>query len=64
MPNLYERTVIDLNQGSCVVCLPKAWLRYHNIKPGDKVEVVTDVIPGTIQIRPKPKNIKQSMLGG
>ena len=50
MPCLTERTVIDLGQGSYVVCLPKAWLRYYGLKPGDKVEVVSN---GVITIRPK-----------
>lgn len=52
MPGLSERTVIDLGQGSYVVCLPKAWLRYYGLKPGDKVEVISN---GEITIRPKRK---------
>jgi bifunctional DNA-binding transcriptional regulator/antitoxin component of YhaV-PrlF toxin-antitoxin module len=50
MPGLSERTVIDLGQGSCVVCLPKAWLRYYGIRPGDTVEVISN---GVVTIRPK-----------
>ena len=53
MPSLSERTVIDLGQGSYVVCLPKAWCRYYGLKPGDKVEVISD---DEITIRPKPKD--------
>jgi AbrB family looped-hinge helix DNA binding protein len=52
MPCLSERTVIDLGQGSWVVCLPKAWFRYYGLKPGDKVEVISN---DEITIRPKPK---------
>jgi bifunctional DNA-binding transcriptional regulator/antitoxin component of YhaV-PrlF toxin-antitoxin module len=52
MPGLSERTVIDLGQGSYVVCLPKAWLRYYGLGPGDKVEVISN---GEITIRPKRK---------
>lgn len=42
MPTLVERSVINLGQGSCVITLPKPWLRYFGIEPGDKLEVVTD----------------------
>jgi bifunctional DNA-binding transcriptional regulator/antitoxin component of YhaV-PrlF toxin-antitoxin module len=52
MPSLSERTVLDLGQGSYVVCLPKAWFRYYGLKPGDKVEVISN---GEITIRPKQK---------
>ncbi len=52
MPGLNERTVIDLGQGSYVICLPRAWLRYYGLKPGDKVEVISN---GEIVIRPKRK---------
>jgi len=52
MPTKQERTLIDLKQGSYVVCLPKPWLRYHNIKPGDKLELITN---GKLTIRPKRK---------
>jgi bifunctional DNA-binding transcriptional regulator/antitoxin component of YhaV-PrlF toxin-antitoxin module len=50
MPNLVERSVINLGQGSCVICLPKPWLRFYGIKPGDKLEVISN---GKLIIRPK-----------
>ncbi|MBI4187926.1 MAG: AbrB/MazE/SpoVT family DNA-binding domain-containing protein [Chloroflexi bacterium] len=53
MPTLFERSVINLGQGSCVITLPKAWLRYYGINPGDKLEVI---INGELVIRlPKAK---------
>lgn len=58
MPGLNERTVIDLGQGSYVVCLPKAWLRYYGLKPGDKVEVISN---GEVTIRPKRRKEKESI---
>jgi len=42
MPTLDERSVINLGQGSYVITLPKAWLRYFGIKLGDKLEVITN----------------------
>ncbi len=52
MPTLLERTVIDMGQGSYIMTLPKAWLRYFGIKPGDKLEVITN---GELVIRPEAK---------
>lgn len=49
MPTLDKRSVIDLGQGSYVITLPKAWLRYFGIKPGDKLEVIAN---GELVIRP------------
>ena len=49
MPTLVERTVINLGQGSYVITLPKAWLRYFGIKPGDKLEVIGN---GELRILP------------
>lgn len=49
MPTLSVRTVIDLGQGSYIICLPRAWLRYYGLKPGDKLEVIAD---GELTIRP------------
>jgi len=52
MPNLVERSVISLGQGSCVICLPKSWLRFYGIKPGDKLEVISN---GELIIRRKKR---------
>lgn len=49
MPSSYVRKIIDLNQGSCVVCLPKAWMRYLGLNPGDQLEVISN---GDLTIRP------------
>jgi AbrB family looped-hinge helix DNA binding protein len=58
MPTLTERSVIDMGQGSYIITLPKAWVRYWNIKPGDKLEVIAS---GKLTIRPKRmKKIKSS----
>jgi len=53
MPNSFERSVINLGQGSYVICLPKSWTRYHGIKPGDKLEIISN---GKLTISPKRKS--------
>lgn len=55
MPTLTERSVIDMGQGSYIVTLPKYWIRYYGIKPGDKLEVITN---GDLTIR-LPLNRKE-----
>lgn len=50
MPSLVERSVIDMGQGSYIITLPKPWVRYLRIKPGDKLLVI---INGELVIRPK-----------
>jgi bifunctional DNA-binding transcriptional regulator/antitoxin component of YhaV-PrlF toxin-antitoxin module len=40
MPYTMIRSVIDMGQGSYIMTLPKAWIRYRKIKPGDKLEVI------------------------
>lgn len=58
MPTLVERSVINMRQGSYVITLPKAWVRYFGIKPGDKLEVITN---GDLVVRPKRKRRRQSI---
>ena len=52
MPNLVERSVIDMGQGSYIITLPKPWVRYFGIKPGEKLEVISN---GELIIRRKKK---------
>lgn len=56
MPTKQERTLIDMNQGSYVVCLPKPWLKYYGIKPGDKLVLIAN---GELTIRPKNKRTRK-----
>lgn len=49
MPTETVRSIIDLGQGSVVITLPKAWVRYHRLRPGDKVLVVTN---GKLVVKP------------
>jgi bifunctional DNA-binding transcriptional regulator/antitoxin component of YhaV-PrlF toxin-antitoxin module len=49
MPTLNERSVINLGQGSYVITLPKDWIRYFDIKPGDRLEIISN---GELRILP------------
>ena len=42
MPIKVERTLFKIGEGGFAVTLPKAWVRYYNLKPGDKVEIVAN----------------------
>jgi len=59
MPNLVERSVIDMGQGSYIITLPKPWVRYFGIKPGEKLEVISN---GELIIRRKKnKHLEESI---
>ena len=42
MPTLVERTLFKIGDGGFAVTLPKAWIRYYGLKPGDRVEVIAN----------------------
>ncbi len=42
MPIKVERTLFKIGEGGFAVTLPKAWINYYQLKPGDKVEVIAD----------------------
>ena len=53
MPIKVERVLFRVGEGSLAVTLPKAWVRYNRLKPGDTVEViVNDGV--TVHIKKKP----------
>lgn len=54
MPILVERTLFKIGEGGFAITLPKAWVRYNRLKPGDKVEVVADG-ELIVRIKEKPK---------
>jgi len=43
MPIMVERKLFPIGEGGFAVTLLKAWINYHRLKPGDKVEIVADV---------------------
>ena len=42
MPILVERILFRVGEGSLAVTLPKAWVTYNHLKPGDKVEIIVN----------------------
>jgi len=53
MPIQVERILFRVGEGSLAVTLPKAWVIYNRLKPGDIVEViVNDGV--TVHIKKKP----------
>ena len=53
MPIKVERILFRVGEGSLAVTLPKAWVTYNRLKPGDIVEViVNDGV--TVHIKKKP----------
>ena len=42
MPILVERKLLRIGEGSLAVTLPKAWVIYNRLKPGDTVEVIVN----------------------
>ncbi len=59
MPIKVERILFRIGEGSLAVTLPKAWVRYNRLKPGDRVEVIVndDV---TVHIKKKPETEKEA----
>ena len=58
MPILVERKLFPIGEGGFAITLPKAWINYHHLKPGDKVEIVADVdLIIRVKARPEKKLI-------
>lgn len=56
MPTLDVRTIISLGHGSCIITLPKSWLRYYGLVPGDKLEVIAN---GELRVRPQSHGLNR-----
>lgn len=42
MPIKVERILFRIGEGSLAVTLPKAWVVYNQLKPGDVVELIVN----------------------
>jgi len=57
MPILVERIVFRVGEGSLAVTLPKPWVTYNHLKPGDTVEVIVDEgVLIRVKTKPEPDN--------
>jgi len=59
MPIKVERTLFKIGEGGFAVTLPKAWVNYYNLEPGDKVEIIADS-DLTIRVKAKEHEEKAS----
>ncbi len=55
MPIKVERTLFKIGEGGFAVTLPKAWIRFYDLKPGNKVEIIAG---RNLTIRVKAKRVK------
>jgi AbrB family looped-hinge helix DNA binding protein len=60
MPILVERKLFKIGEGGFAITIPKAWINYHRLKPGDKVEIIAD---NEIIIRVKTKEDEYTKQG-
>ena len=51
MPTLARRKLIKFGEAGLVLTVPRAWARYYNLKPGDKVEIEAN---GELTVRIPP----------
>jgi antitoxin component of MazEF toxin-antitoxin module len=61
MPIKVERTLFKIGEGGFAVTLPKAWIRYYDLKPGDKVEIIANK-ELTIRVKPKEREDEEAGL--
>jgi len=52
MPILEERMIYRVGKSSLAITLPRGWLKYFGLEPGDEVEITAN---GELTIRPLKK---------
>ena len=57
MPTLVERSLFKIGS-SLAITLPKLWVRYYELKPGDKLEIISN--DGDLVLRVK-KEVRESI---
>jgi phosphate uptake regulator len=59
MPIKVERILFRIGEGSLGVTLPKAWVIYNHLKPGDTVEVIVN--DGVlVRVKEKPRGTDET----
>ena len=53
MPLSVERKLFRIGEGGVAITIPKAWINYHGLKPGDIVMVIVNE-DLRIQVKTKP----------
>jgi len=49
MPTVTQRSAMRAGERALQITLPKAWVDYYRVKPGDKLRVVAD---GVLTVHP------------
>ena len=49
MSTAYFRSLIRMGKGGLVISVPRPWVRYYELKAGDRLEVIAN---GELRIRP------------
>ena len=42
MPAIFERKLFKIGEGGIAITLPQSWIKYHRLKPGDKVTIIIE----------------------
>ena len=53
MASIREGSLIKFGDGGLVISVPIAWARFHGLRPGDKVDVITN---GELRVRLRKPN--------
>jgi len=61
MPTVTQRTLIKFGENGLVLTIPKAWVDYYQLKPGDKLEVIANG-ELTIRLLKKPETNEMTLL--
>jgi len=60
MPVIFERKLFKIGEGGIAVTLPKSWINYYGLKPGDRIEVVIDVdLTIRVKVSPEEKPLEE-----
>lgn len=57
MPSITYRKLIKFGDDGLVITIPIGWIRYNGLKPGDKLQVVTN---GELTIFPLSKKANET----
>jgi bifunctional DNA-binding transcriptional regulator/antitoxin component of YhaV-PrlF toxin-antitoxin module len=62
MAALFERTLFKIG-GGFALTLPKSWVRYYGLKPGDRLEIISndDLIIRVKQARRLSINLRKDL---
>ena len=42
MPSIFKRSLIRIGKDALAIVIPKPWIRFYELKAGDKLEVIAN----------------------